>query len=101
MKLRLFLVLVTVAGSGYLLYKNRGDRRFAIGAVVASSIGLVLQLNLIALHMHYVRTITWTAIAVCAGLIWNREQTKMLSTVAAAVVFAAAIPVALSLQLLR
>jgi hypothetical protein len=101
MRLRLFLVLVTVAGSGYLLYKNRGDRRFAIGAVAASSLGLVLQLNLIALHLHYVRTIVWTAIAVCAGLIWNREQTKMLSTVAAAVVFAAAIPVALALQLLR
>lgn len=101
MKLRLFLILVTVAGSGYLLYKNRGDRRFAIGAVVASSLGLVLQLNLIALHAHYVRTLVWTAIAVCAGLIWNREQAKISSTVAAAVVFAAAIPVALSLQLLR
>jgi hypothetical protein len=101
MKLRLFLMLVTVAGSGYLLYKNRGDRRFAIGAVVASSLGLVLQLNLIVLHMHYVRTLVWTVIAVCAGLIWSREQAKISSTVAAAVVFAAAIPVALSLQLLR
>jgi hypothetical protein len=101
MKLRLFLVLVTVAGSGYLLYKNRVDRRLAIGAVVASSIGLVLQLNLLVLHLHYVRTIIWTAIAVCAGLIWSRESTKISATVAAAVVFAAAIPVALSLQLLR
>jgi hypothetical protein len=101
MRLRLFLILVAVAGSGYLLYKNRADRRFAIGATVASSLGLVLQLNLIVLHMHYLRTLIGIAIAVCAGLIWNREQTKISSTVAAAVVFAAAIPVALSLQLLR
>src|SRR5258707_1669103 len=101
MKLRLFLMLVTVAGSGYLLYKNRGDRRFAIGAVVASSIGLVLQLNLIALHVHYVRTIVWTAIAVCAGLSWNHEQTKTSSTVAAASGFPAGITGALSPQLPR
>ncbi len=101
MTLRLFLVLVTLTGSGYLFYKNRGDRRFAIAALVASSIGLLLQLNVIALHMHYVRTLIWIAIAVCAGLIWVREDTKMSSTVATAVAFAAAIPIALSLQLLR
>jgi len=101
MKLRLFLILVTVAGSGYLLYKNRADRRFAIAAMVTSSLGLILHMHLIAVHVHYLRTLIWAAIAVCAGLIWNREQTKMPSTVAAAVVFAAAIPVALSLQLLR
>jgi hypothetical protein len=101
MTLGLFLVLVTFAGSVYLLYKNRGERRLAIGALVASSLSLLLQLNLIALNMHYVRTIIWTAIAVCAGLIWTRENTKMSSTVAAAVAFAAAIPAALSLQLLR
>lgn len=101
MTLPLFLVLVTVAGSGYLLYKNRGHRRLAFGALVASSLGLLLQLNVIALHQHYVRTIIWTAIAVCAALIWSREHTKLSSTVAAAVVFAAAIPAALSLQLLR
>ena len=99
MTLGLFLVLVTFAGSLYLLYRNRGKRRLAIGALVASSLSLVLQLNLIALNMHYLRTIIWTAIAVCAGLIWSRENTKMSST--AAVTFAAAIPAALSLQLLR
>lgn len=101
MTLRLFLVLVTVAGSGYLLYQNRADRRLAIAALVASSFALLLQMNLIALRMNYVRTLIWTAIAICAGLIWMRENTKMSSTVATAVVFAAAIPVALSLQLLR
>jgi hypothetical protein len=83
------------------LYKNRGERRLAVGALVASSLSLLLQLNLIALSMHYVRPIIWTAIAVCAALIWSRENTKMSSTVAAAVAFAAAIPAALSLQLLR
>lgn len=101
MKLRLFLMLVTLAGSVYLLYKNHGDRRIAIGSVVASSLGLVLQLNLIALHVHYVRTIVWVVIAICAGLIWRGEQTKTPATVAAAVVFAAALPVAISLNLLR
>jgi hypothetical protein len=101
MKLRLFLMLVTLAGSVYLLYKNRGDRRIAIGSVVASALGLVLQMNLVVLHAHYVRTIIWVVIAVCAGLIWHREQTKTPSTVAAAVVFAAVIPVALSLNLLH
>src|SRR5260370_17454364 len=84
MKLRLFLILVTVAGSGYLLYKNRGDRRFAIGAVVASSLRLFLQLNLIALHPHYVRTLLWTPIPVSPSLILNSGPPQISSTFAPA-----------------
>ena len=43
MAMRLFFVLVTVAGSAYLLFTNRGDRKVTIAAVAASSFGLLLQ----------------------------------------------------------
>lgn len=101
MTMRLFFVLVTVAGSAYLLFRERGHRGFAIGALVASSIGLLLQLNVIALRVHYARTVVWAVIAVCAGLVWTREGSKDSTTVATAVVFVSTLTVALSLHLLR
>ena len=48
MAMRLFFVLVTVAGSGYLLYTDRGDRKVTIAALAASSFGFLLQLNMIS-----------------------------------------------------
>src|SRR5437660_9484290 len=101
MAMRLFFVLVTVAGSGYLLFTDRGDRKVTIGALAASSFALLLQLNVISLHMRYARTVVWAAIAICGGLVWTREQSKSGSTVAAGVVFVSALTVALSLRLLR
>ena len=101
MSMRLFFVLVTLVGSVYLLVRESGDRRFAIGALAASSIGLLLQLNVIALRVHYARNIVWAAIAICAGFVWVREGSKPASTVAASVVFVSALTVALSLRLLR
>ena len=101
MGMRLFFVLATLGGSGYLLYRERGDRRFAIGALAASSLLLLLQLNVISLHMRYARTVVWAAIGICGGLVWAREQSKTGSTVAAGVVFVAGLTVALSLRLLR
>ena len=99
--MRLFFVLLTVGGSVYLLVTDRGERRFAIGALAASSIGLLLQLNVITLRLHSARTVVWAAIAVCAGLIWLRDGSKTGATVAASMVFASALVVALSLRLLR
>jgi Na+/melibiose symporter-like transporter len=101
MSMRLFFVLVTLAGSIYLFVREHNDRRFAIGALVASSIGLLLQLNVIALHVQYARSIVWAAIAICAGLIWTREGSKNEATVAAAMAFVSTLTVALSLKLLR
>jgi hypothetical protein len=101
MSMRLFFVLVTLAGSIYLFVREHNDRRFAIGALVASSIGLLLQLNVIALHVQYARSIVWAAIAICAGLIWTREGSKNGATVAAAMAFVSTLTVALSLKLLR
>jgi len=101
MAMRLFFVLVTVAGSAYLLFTNRGDRKVTIAAVAASSFGLLLQLNVISLHMRYARTVVWAAIAVCAGMVWMRENSKTPSTVAAGMVFVSALTVALSLRLLH
>ena len=101
MGMRLFFTLATLAGSAYLLYRERGDRRFAIGALAASAIGLLMQLDVIALHVRYARTAVWAAIAVCAGLAWSRQDSKHGSTVAASVVFVSALTVALSLKLLR
>jgi len=101
MAMRLFFVLVTVAGSAYLLFTGRGDRKVAIAAVAVSAFGFMLQLNVISLHMRYARTVVWAAIAVCAGLLWMRENSKTASTVAAGMVFASALTVALSLRLLR
>ena len=101
MSMRLFFVLVTLAASIYLFVRERNDRRFAIGALVASSFGLLLQLNVIALHVQYARSIVWAAIAVCAVLIWTREATKNGATVAAAMAFVSTLTVALSLRLLH
>jgi hypothetical protein len=101
MGMRLFFTLVTVGGSIYLLVTDRGDRRYAIGALVASSIGLLLQLNVLTLHLHYARTVVWAAIAVCAGVLWLRDSSKTSATVAASMVFVSALTVALSLRLLH
>jgi hypothetical protein len=101
MAMRLFFVLVTVAGSLYLLFTDRGDRRFAIGALVASTIGLLLQLNVLTLHVHYARTVVWAAIAVCAALLWLRDSSKTGATVAASMLFVSALTVAMSLHLLH
>lgn len=101
MKMRLFFVLVTLAGTGYLLYKERGDRRFAIGAVAASCFGMLLQLNILTLRVHHARTVVWAAIAICTGFVWAKEASKTAATIAASVVFVSALTVALSLRLLR
>ncbi len=101
MSMRLFFVLVTLAGSAYLLVRERSNRGFAIGALAASSIGLLLQLNVIALRVHYARNIVWAAIAICAALIWSRAGTKSGTTVAAAMAFVSTLTVALSFRLLR
>jgi hypothetical protein len=101
MAMRLFFVLVTVLGSAYLLFTERGDRKVAIAALAVSSFGLLLQLNVISLHMRYARTVVWAAIAVCATLAWMRDNSKTASTVAASMVFVSALTVALSLRLLH
>jgi hypothetical protein len=101
MAMRLFFVFLTVGGSIYLLVTDRGERKYAIGALVASSIGLLLQLNMITLHLHYARTVVWAAIAVCAGLLWTKDGSKSGATVAASMVFVSALTVALSLRILR
>jgi len=101
MSMRLFFVLVTLAGSVYLFVREHNDRRLAIGALAASSIGLLLQLNVIALRLQYARSLVWAAIAICAGLIWTREGSKNGATVAAAMAFVSTLTVALSLRILR
>ncbi|HYZ90507.1 MAG TPA: hypothetical protein VE620_14510 [Myxococcales bacterium] len=101
MAMRLFFVLLTVGGSIYLLVTDRGDRKYAIGALVASSIGFLLQMNMITLHVHNVRTVVWAAIAVFAGLLWMKDATKTGATVAAGMVFVSALTVALSLRILH
>jgi hypothetical protein len=101
MSMRLFFVLVTLAGSVYLFVREHDDRRWAIGALVASSLGLLLQLNVISLRVQYARSIVWAAIAICAGLIWTREGSKNGATVAAAMAFVSTLTVALSLRILR
>lgn len=100
MTMRLFFVLVTVVGSAYLLYRDRTDK-LAIGALVASLVGLFLQMNWLSLHVHYARTVVWAAIAICAGLVWTRQSAKTGSTVAAGVAFVSTLTVALSLRLLH
>jgi hypothetical protein len=99
--MRLFFVLVTVVGSAYLLFTERGDRKVAVAAVAVSAFGLLLQLNVVSLHMRYARTVVWAAIAVCAGLLWMRDNSKTASTVAAGMAFVSALTVALSLRLLH
>ena len=101
MAMRLFFVLVALGGSIFLFMREKGDRRFAIGALAASSLILLLQLNVITLRMQYARTIVWTAIAVCAGIIWSREGSKTGATVAAAMAFVSTLTVALALRVLR
>ena len=101
MSMRLFFILVTLAGSVYLFVQQQTDRRLAIGAMAASAIGLLLQLNVISLRVQYARSIVWAAIAICAGLIWSREGSKNGATVAAAMAFVSTLTVALSLRLLR
>ena len=101
MAMRLFFVFLTVAGSIYLLVTREGDRRYAIGALAASSVGLLLQLNVITLHLCYARLVVWAAIAVCAALVWLRDSSKTGATVAASMVFVSALTVALSLRLLH
>jgi len=100
MSMRLFFVLVALGGSVYLFVKDRTDR-YVMGALVASSLGLLLQLNVISLRMQYARSIVWAAIAVCAGLIWSKEGSKNGATVAAAMAFVSTLTVALSLRILR
>jgi hypothetical protein len=101
MSMRLFFVLLTVVGSGYLLFTERGERRFTIAALAISSIGLLLQLNVITLHLRYARTVVWAAIAVCAAILWLRQNSKSASTVSAGLLFVSALTVALSLKLLH
>ena len=101
MGMRLFFVLLTLGGSIYLFMRETGDRRYAIGALAASAFGLLLQLNVITLRVSYARTVVWAAIAVCAGMIWNREGSKTGATVAAAMTFVSTLTVALALRILR
>ena len=101
MGMRMFFVLVTVGGSVYLLYNERGDRKVAIGALAASCFGFMLQMNMISLHMRYARMLVWLGIAVCAGLLWMRVGDKTASTVAASMVFVSTLIVALSLRILH
>jgi hypothetical protein len=101
MSMRLFFVLITLAGSVYLFVREHNDRRLAIGALAASALGLLLQLNVITLRVQYARSLIWAAIAICAGLIWTREGSKNGATVAAAMAFVSTLTVALSLRLLR
>jgi hypothetical protein len=101
MAMRLFFTLLTVGGSIYLLVNDRGDRKYALGALVASSIGFLLQTRVIILHFQYARTLVWTAVAVCAGLLWMKDATKTGATVAASMVFVSALTVALSLRILH
>jgi len=56
---------------------------------------------MISLHMRYARTVVWAAIAVCAGMVWMRENAKTPATVAAGMVFVSALTVALSLRMLH
>jgi uncharacterized membrane protein len=100
MSMRLFFVLVALGGSVYLVVQDRTDR-YVMGALVASSLGLLLQMNVISLRMQYARSIVWAAIAVCAGLIWSRQGSKNGATVAAAMAFVSTLTVALSLRILR
>ncbi len=100
MSMRLFFVLIALGGSVYLFVKDRTDR-YVMGALVASALGLLLQLNVISLRMQYARSIVWAAIAVCAGLIWSKEGSKNGATVAAAMAFVSTLTVALSLRILR
>jgi len=51
MGMRLFFVLLTLGGSIYLFMRETGDRRYAIGALAASALGLLLQLNVISLRV--------------------------------------------------
>ncbi len=99
--MRLFFVLLTVIGSAYLLFTERGERKLAVAALAVSSIGLLLQLNVVTLHVRYARTVVWAAIAICAAVIWMRQSSKSASTVAASMLFASALTVALSLRLLH
>jgi hypothetical protein len=101
MGMRLFFVFVTLGGSIYLFTRQTGDRRYAIGALAASALGMLLQLNVITLRVAYARTVVWAAIAVCAGLIWSREGSKTGATVAAAMAFVSTLTVALALRILR
>jgi hypothetical protein len=101
MAMRLFFVLVTVGGSAYLLFTDRGDRRFTIGVLAGSAFLLLLQLNVITLHIRHARTLVWAAIAVCASLLWMRDNSKTSATVAASMVFVSALTVALSLRMLH
>jgi len=101
MAMRRFFVFLTVAASIYLLVTREGDRRYAIAALAASSVGLLLQLNVITLHLRYARLVVWAAIAVCAALVWLRDSSKTGATVAASMVFVSALTVALSLRLLH
>ena len=101
MAMRLFFTLVALVGSAYLLFQEKGDRKFAIGAVIAAGLGLLLQMHWISLRIPYARTLLWAVILVCAGLAWNRQGSKTDSTVAASVVFVSALTVALSLRLLH
>jgi len=101
MGMRLLFVLMTVAGSAYLLFTDRGDRRLSIAALAISTVGFLMQLNVITLHLHYARTVVWAGIAVCAAMVWMRESSKTASTVAAGMVFVSALTVALSLRLLH
>jgi hypothetical protein len=101
MGMRLFFVLLTVAGSAYLFFQERSDRRLAIGALAASCIGLLLQLNVITLRVAYARNVVWAAIAICAGLIWSREGSKTGASVAVTMAFISTLTVALSLRILR
>ena len=101
MTMRLFFALLTVVGSVYLLFTERGDRKVAIAALATSTFGLLLQMNVITLHMRYARMVVWAAIAICAGLLWTRDASKSASTVAASMVFVSTLTIALSLHLLR
>jgi len=100
MSMRLFFVLIALGGSVYLFVKDRTDR-YVMGALVASALGLLLQLNVISLRMQYARSIVWAAIAVCAGLIWSKAGSTNGATVAAAMAFVSTLTVALSLRILR
>ena len=101
MGMRLFFVLVTVAGSAYLLFTERGDRKVAIAALAASSFGFMMQTNTISLHVRSARMVVWAVIAVSAGLLWMRDGNKVTSTVAASMVFVSTLILALSLRILH
>ena len=93
MTLNLALALVAAAAALFFI-RETIHRLYAIGAIVAALLVVLLQLHLVIIRFEQVRLLAWAVIAVLGTVLLFRQTSRNGGAAATAMVFSSAIPLA-------